>query len=95
MCLVIFEVEFEGVAMAMWKLKLRSRPTLVVRGKDVTVTHLLFALFFDVLMLIRMLPSQKQKHKLHPKCPCPCCCIAAVLHYQRRLSSAMHQEITS
>ena len=73
MCLVIFEVGFEGVAMAVWKLKLRSRPMLVVRGKDVTVTHLLFALFFNVSTLIGMLPSQKQKRKLHPKRPCPCC----------------------
>ena len=73
MCLAIFEVGFEGVAMAVWKLKLRSRPTLVVRGKDVMVTHPLFALFFNVSTLIGMLPSQKRKHKLQPKCACPCC----------------------
>ena len=73
MCLAIFEVGFEGVTMAVWKLKLRSRPTLVVRGKDVTVTHLLFGLFFNVSTLIQMLPSQKRKRKLQPKRPCPCC----------------------
>jgi len=72
MCLASFEVGFEGVTMAVWKLKLRSGPTLV-RGKDVTVTHPLFALFFDVSTLIGMLPSQKRKRKLHPKRPCPCC----------------------